>query len=36
VGYVRCVPPAILIDARESHSRGAFHDCCLFPVNVWA
>ena len=37
VGYVRCVPLAILIDARESHSRDdAFHDCCLFPVNVWA
>jgi hypothetical protein len=35
-GYVRCVPPAILIDCRESHSRDAFGDCCLFPVNVWA
>jgi hypothetical protein len=35
-GYVRCLPPAILIDARESDSSDAFHDCCLFPVNVWA
>jgi hypothetical protein len=35
-GYVRCAPPAILIDSRESHSRGALGDCCIFPVNVWA
>ena len=35
-GYVRCVPPAILIDYRESHSNGAFGDCSVFPVNVWA
>ncbi len=35
-GYVRCVPPAILIDSRENHSSDAFEDRCLFPVNVWA
>ncbi|CAJ0872772.1 hypothetical protein AMST5_02448 [freshwater sediment metagenome] len=34
-GYVRRLPPAILIDCRERRSSDAHVDC-LFPVNVWA
>ena len=36
VGYVRCLPPAILIDCRDNRSSGPHADRCLFPVNVWA
>jgi hypothetical protein len=35
-GYVRRLPPAILIDCRERRSSDAHVDCCLFPANVWA
>jgi hypothetical protein len=35
-GYIRCLPPAILIDCRDSGSGSLSGDCCLFPVNVWA
>jgi hypothetical protein len=36
VGYVRCLPPAILIDCRDNRSSGPHADRCLIPVSVWA
>jgi hypothetical protein len=36
VGYVRCLPPPIVNDFRDSRSSDALDDCCLFPVTVWA
>lgn len=35
-GYVRCLPPAILVDSRDRHTAGAPGGVCLIPVNVWA
>jgi hypothetical protein len=34
-GYVRCLPPTILIDSREELAR-ASSDCGCFPINVLA
>jgi hypothetical protein len=34
-GYVRCLPPAILIDCRDSRSSATLGDCCLFPICLW-
>lgn len=35
-GYVRCLPPTILIDSREEVARATPTDCGCFPINVWA
>lgn len=34
LGYVRCVPPVILIDCRDNRSSSRGADRCLIPANV--